>query len=144
MAYSSRYVSVTDVPIQIPDDYTNNQKEDALEYAEATLELDLNDGGEIPTENVSVLMETAVKQLATCQLAKGAEDPNDVTLGDLEDTGDTKVEYAQSFCDEYDKIVDKIINSGILENVGLDGEGEANSPYVYSTDDPSEGNIWTV
>jgi hypothetical protein len=144
MAYSSRYVSVTDIPVQIPDDYTNSQKEDALEYAEATLELDLNEGDEIPSEVVSVLMRAAVKQLATCQLAKGAEDPNDITLGDLEDGGDTKVEYAQSFCDEYDKIVDKIIDSGILEESDLDGEGESNSPFVYTTEDPSEGNIYTV
>jgi len=144
MAYSSRYVSVTDIPVQIPDDYTNNQKEDALEYAEATLELDLNDGEEIPSEVVSVLMRAAVKQLATCQLAKGAEDPNDITLGDLEDAGDTKVEYAQSFCDEYDTIVGKIIDSGILEETDLDDEGASNSPFVYTTEDPSEGNIWTV
>lgn len=132
MAYTPKYVRIDSVPVQIPDDYTNSEKEDALEYAESSLELDLNDGEVISQGNVTTMMESAVKQLATCQLAKSAEDPDDITLGDLEDTGSTKIEYAESFCDEYEKIVDKLLNAGILEGSG----GESTSPYVYSTSDP--------
>ncbi|AGM11344.1 hypothetical protein M199_gp014 [Halogranum tailed virus 1] len=141
MAYDPQYVSIDDVPVQIPDDYSPSEKEDALEYAEASLELDLNDGAAIPSGSVSAMMKAAVKQLATCQLAKGAEHPDDITLGDLNDTGDTKVSYAESFCDEYEKIVDKLVNSGALED--LEPDGQSTSPYVYNTDDPTPGNRWS-
>lgn len=133
MAYSPRYVSVHDIPVQIPDDYTNKEKEDALEYAEASLELDLNNGEVIPVKERMVIMESAIKQLATCHLAKSAEDPDDVTLGDIEDSGDAKISYADSFCDQYDETIDRIINSGILEK---DGGGESNSPHTYTTGYP--------
>lgn len=140
MPYTPRYVNLSDVPVQIPDDYSGKEKEDALEVAESTLELDLNEGEQIPDSDVIVPMLTAVKHLATCHLAKGSEHPDDVSLGDLSDTGDTKVSYAQSFCDEYENLVDKIIQSGILED---DEEGESTAPYTYSTDDPTPGNRWT-
>lgn len=135
MAYDPKYVTISDVPVQIPDDYSAEEKEDALEYAEASLELDLNDGSVIPQSQLSSMMKAAVKQLATCQLAKGAEHPDDISLGDLEDTGNTKVDYAQSFCDEYEKIVDKLIASGALSDLGP--SGQSNDPYVYNTKDPS-------
>jgi len=133
MSYSPRYVSIHDIPVQIPDDYTDSQKEDALEYAESSLELDLNNGEVIPPEDQITIMESAIKQLATCHLAKGAEDPNDVTLGDIEDAGDTKVEYANSFCDQYEDTITRIINSGILEK---DDGGESNAPFTYTTGYP--------
>lgn len=136
MAYDPKYVTISDVPVQIPDDYSAEEKEDALEYAEASLELDLNDGSVIPQGELTSMMKAAIKQLATCQLAKGAEHPDDISLGDLEDTGTTKVDYAQSFCDEYENIVDKLIDSGVLDDITGGGESSA-TPYVYNTKDPS-------
>jgi len=133
MSYSPRYVSIHDIPVQIPDDYTDSQKEDALEYAESSLELDLNNGDVIPQEDQIVIMESAIKQLATCHLAKGAEDPDDVTLGDIDDSGSNKIEYANSFCDQYEETITRIINSGILEE---GNDGESNAPYTYTTGYP--------
>lgn len=139
MSYSPRYVSVDDVPVQIPDDYSEEEKEDALELAEATLDVDLNDGEAIEQSKVTVMMKVAVKQLATCQLAKGSEHPDDISLGDLDDTGDTKVRYAQSFCDAYEETIDKLKQSGAVDDLG----GNTTSPFTYSTSDPTPGNRWS-
>jgi len=133
MSYSPRYVSIHDIPVQIPDDYTDSQKEDALEYAELSLQLDLNDGEIIPQEDQIVIMESAIKQLATCHLAKSAEDPDDVTLGDIEDAGGSKIEYANSFCDQYEETITRIINSGVLDKRD---DGESNAPFTYTTGHP--------
>jgi len=139
MAYDPKYVTVSDVPVQIPDDYSNEEKEDALEHAEASLELDLNNGEAINPSNITTMMRAAIKQLATCQLAKGAEHPDDISLGDLSDTGDTKVSYAESFCDEYEKIVGKLLQQGVLKTEDAD----STQPYTYSTSDPTPGNRWS-
>jgi hypothetical protein len=133
MSYSPRYVSIHDIPVQIPDDYTDSQKEDALEYAELSLQLDLNDGEIIPQEDQIVIMESAIKQLATCHLAKSAEDPDDVTLGDIDDSGSNKIEYANSFCDQYEETITRIINSGVLDKRD---DGESNAPFTYTTGHP--------
>ena len=130
MTYSPQYVSIQSIPIQVPDDYTDEDKIDALEYAESTLEVELNEGEEITQDQVITMMEAAVKQLATCQLVKSATHPDDVTLGDIEDAGDTKVSYADSFCDAYDDTVDRIIRSGILEDKD---EGQSNAPFTFTT-----------
>lgn len=134
MAYTPKYVSLSDVPVQIPDDYSQQQKEDALQSAEASLELDLNDGDEIPSNEVVPSMVTAVKHKATCHLAQGAESPDDVTLGDIDDSGTTMTEYAQAFCDHYDELVDKMLDADILADEG----GESTSPYTYSTEKPED------
>jgi hypothetical protein len=119
--------------VQIPDDYSTKEKEDALELAEATLEADVNDGYEIAQENVTVLMKSAIKQRATCELAKGSEHPDDVALGDLADDGTTKSDYAQtSFCEAYDDLVDKILQSESWGDTG----GTSSDPYVYNTKKP--------
>jgi len=133
MSYSPRYVSIHDIPVQIPDDYTDSQKEDALEYAELSLQLDLNDGEIIPQEEQIVIMESAIKQLATCHLAKSAEDPDDVTLGDIDDAGESKIEYANSFCEQYEETITRIINSGVLDKKD---DGESNAPFTYTTGHP--------
>lgn len=132
MAYSPKYVSIEDVPLdQVPDDYDDEAKEDALEFAESSLELDINDGKTIPDSLFNVMMESAIKQKATCELAKGAEDPTSTKLGDLSDDGTNKTDYAESFCERYDEIVEKINKSGIVEE-----SGSRTSPYVYNTSDP--------
>ncbi len=137
MAYSPQYVTFEDIPVQIPDDYADREKAAALEFAESSAELDLNDGNTIPQEvidDAGVMIRSAIKQKATCELAKGAEHPDDAALTDLSSTGSDKSEYAaDAFCNRYDELVDKIETSGIL---GDDSPSDR-SPYVYSTGDPS-------
>lgn len=141
MAYSPKYIQVGDVPVQIPDDYADSEKLDAIEFAETSLELDLNDGEKIPDDKVSSVMRAAVKQKATCELAKGAEHPDDAALTDLSTTGSDKAEYAaDAFCQRYDELIDKIIGSGILDDIGL--SGESTDPYTYSTSDPTHDSRW--
>jgi len=137
MTYSPKYVSFEDIPVQIPDDYTRREKVAALEFAESSAELDMNEGNQIPQDvlnDAGVMINSAIKQKATCELAKGAEHPDDVALTDLSDTGSDKADYAaDAFCNRYDELVEKITASGIL---GEDSSGDT-SPYVYSTSDPS-------
>jgi len=141
MAYSPNYVQVDDVPVQIPDDYEDFEKLDAIEFAETSLELDLNEGDVIPSDKVTSVMRAAVKQKATCELAKGAEHPDDTALTDLSTTGADKAEYAAAaFCNRYDELISKILDSDQLEKLGL--EGESTDPYVYSTSDPSPDRRW--
>lgn len=125
MAYTPRYINRAEVPVQIPDDYNGREKNDAIEFAEASIELDLNDGETIDSENVTPLVQAAIKQKATCELAKSADDPNSVKLGDISDEGTNKVDFAQSFCDRYDEMVGKLLSSGLF--------GESTDPYVYNT-----------
>lgn len=135
--YSPKYTTIDEVPVrQVPDDYDDGEKADALEFAEASAELDLYDGEEIPSEDVIPQVITAIKQKATCELVKGAEDPTSMRLGDLEDNGTNKQDYAGSFCDSYDEIVEKINNSGILG----EESGQTTDPYVYTTSDPDNNN----
>lgn len=130
MAYTPRYTSRDEIPVQVPDDYTEREKNAALEVAEANLELDLNDAEPIPDDEFTVMMEAAVKQKATCELVKGADDPNSVKMGDLTDDGTNKQDFAESFCDRYDELVQKIQDSGAA------GEDSSTEPYVYNTSPP--------
>lgn len=133
MAYSPKYVNLQEVPVrQVPDDYDDSEKEDALEFAEGSLELDLFDGEEIPQDKRIPQLAAAVKQKATCELVKGAEDPTSTKLGDIADEGTNKTDYASSFCDRYDEIVDKINDSGILG----EESGQVTEPYTYTTSNP--------
>lgn len=136
MAYSPKYVPLDEVPVrQVPDDYDDGEKEDALEFAETSLELDINEGARISEYDESTqvrrMVITAIKQKATCELVKGAEDPTSTKLGDLGDDGGTKQDYANSFCDRYEEIVDRINRAGLIEEGGA-----STDPYVYSTSDP--------
>jgi len=130
MSYSPKYVTFEDVPVrQVPDDYDASEKADALEFAEASAELDLFDGVTIPEDKRIPQVIAAVKQKATCELVKGAEDPTSTRLGDLQDGGTNKQDYANSFCSRYDEIIYKINESGILgeESESLKG------PFVFNT-----------
>lgn len=132
MAYSPKYINIDDVPLhQVPDNYDKDAKMEAIEFAEASLELDVYDGKEIPAEQVVPMVRAAIKQKATCELVKGARDPTETKLGDLADEGGEKADFASSFCDRYDEIVGKINSSDVLE-----GSGSRTDPYVYSTSDP--------
>lgn len=134
MPYSPKYVSANEVPVQIPDDYSEDEKKAALEFAESSIELDLLDGDPLPEEMQVVMVKSAIKQKATCELAKGAEHPDDTALTDLSDTGSNKADYAaEAFCDRYDELVDKIASSGLVPS---EEEGST-APYVYTTSDPT-------
>jgi hypothetical protein len=133
MAYSPKYVNLEDVPVrQVPDDYDKAEKEDSLEFAEASIELDLYNGETIAPEDRIPQVIAAIKQKATCELVKGAEDPTSTKLGDLDDSGTNKTDYANSFCDRYDEIVEKITDSDVLTEEGAEKTG----PYTYTTSDP--------
>lgn len=123
MTYSPRYISVDQVPVQIPDDYDQSEKIDAIELAESLLELELNDGRKIDT--VTTVHEAAIKQRATCELAKGAEDPDDVAISDIRDDGSNKSDYAHvAFCDHYSELKSKI--QAFMDS-------SESGPYVYNT-----------
>lgn len=131
--YSPKYTTLSEVPVrQVPDDYTVEEKADALEFAESSLELDVFDGEEIPQDKLSQQLVAAVKQKATCELVKGAEDPTSTKLGDVADSGTNKTDYANSFCSRYDEIVDSINDSGVLG----EESGQLTEPYVYTTSNP--------
>lgn len=129
MTYQPSYVNLTSIPVQIPDDYTDSQKREALEVAEGEAELDLNDGEPLVDVPSSIMskVRTAIKQKATAELAEGAEAPDDVTLGDLSDDGTNKQEYADVFDSEYERLIAKIRNADVFE------DDEDDSAYVYNT-----------
>ena len=127
MAYSPRYTTRSEVPVQVPDDYTTKEKNDALEVAERSLELDLNDGMPISEGSFAPIMEVAVKQKATCEMVKSADDPNSTKLGDLSDQGTNKQDFAETFCSRYQEIIEKILSSGMFN------EDDSRSPYIYTT-----------
>lgn len=132
MAYSPKYIEIQDVPLrQVPDDYSDAAKEDAIEFAESSVELDVFNGKRIPNQNVNQMVRAAVKQKATCELVKGAQDPTSTKLGDLSDDGTTKGDYANTFCDRYREIVEKINRTDALPD-----SGSKTNPFVYSTSDP--------
>ena len=132
MAYSPKYIEIQDVPLrQVPDDYSDAAKEDAIEFAESSVELDVFNGKRIPNQNVNQMVRAAVKQKATCELVKGAQDPTSTKLGDLADDGTTKGDYANTFCDRYQEIVEKINRTDALPD-----SGSQTNPFVYSTSDP--------
>jgi len=130
MVYTPQYVSFGEIPIHVPDDYTSSQKADALQYAESSIELDVNDGEHISEKKQISAVDSAVKQLATAHLVRSSEETTDVKLGDLEDSGSVASDLADDFESSYDEQVSRIINSGVFDdNIG----GESNAPYITST-----------
>jgi len=134
MTYSPRYIELHDVPVrQVPDDYSDSAKEDAIEFAESSLELDVYNGKPIPQEKINSMIIAAVKQKATCELVKGTQDPTSAKLGDLSDDGTNKSDYADTFCDRYKEITNKINTTNVLPE-----SGSRTEPYVYSTSNPND------
>lgn len=111
--YDPIYVdSLDDIPISGPDNYTPEQKRKSLFHAETRLELDINSGTEIPSDEVTDSHRIAVMNLATHVLTHAAEDPSDVTLGDMSSGGGTITEYSSRYLDEYERIVEQLNESG--------------------------------
>lgn len=112
--YDPKYLgSLDDVPISGPDDYTASEKRQAIYHAESSLELDTNTGDEIDQSNLTNAHLSAVMNLATHVLTHAAEEPSDVTLGDMADGGSTITEYSSRYLDEYKRLVDRIAETGV-------------------------------
>jgi hypothetical protein len=134
MTYQPKYIELPDIPVQIPDDYDGSEKRDAVEFAESMLELDINDAAEIKQSDVTPYHVAAVKQLATSELAKGAEDNDDVALQDLEDGGNTKSQYSRdSFKARYEDIVEGIQKAVNSQSTGV---------YVRNTTASEDWHDW--
>lgn len=113
--YKPKYVTLDDVPISGPDrGYEAQDKRKALFHAETSLELDVNGGKEIT--NVLNAHQTAVMNLATHVLTHAAEEPGDVTLGDMQSGGGTITEYSSRYLEEYERLVDSILSSGTSDD----------------------------
>lgn len=111
--YSPTYIdSLEDLPVSGPDDYSPGEKRKALFNAEPEFELDVNEGEEISSDEVTDTHRVAVLNLATHKLTGAAEGPSDVTLGDMADGGGAINEYSSQFLETYERLVDKILKTG--------------------------------
>jgi len=128
MAYEPKYISLGEVPVGIPDDYDEFEKRDAIEWAEGSMEEDLNDGVAFNTDDLRTAHFSALKNKATCFLAYNAESTDDSRLPDLEDSGENISNFALGFCKRYDRFIKQIEES----NEGIDEMEE----YVYTTEAP--------
>lgn len=130
--YQPKYVGLDDIPLSGPDEYSSGEKRKALYHAESSLELDINSGVEIPEEEVISAHKSAVINLATHVLTHAAEEPSDVTLGDMQSGGGTVTEYSSRYLDEYRRLIDKINETGI----GDSDYGNFSKAVNTNTDDP--------
>lgn len=110
--YEPTYVAVTAVPIEIEDTYSTEDKREALFNAERQLELDINGGVAIDSDDVTGNHHSAVLNLATYFLARGAVSNDDVTLGDVEDGGERQERHAEQYLETYDRMIEKIAEAG--------------------------------
>lgn len=120
------------VPVQIPDDFSQKDKTDAVELAEGLIEVRLNQGRTL--DKVTPIHIAAIKQRATCELVKGASDPDNVSIGDIQDDGTSKSDYAhQSFCDHFNELISDIKSFKDASSAG---------PMVYNTGKSQSRQNW--
>jgi hypothetical protein len=110
--YDPKYVELEDIPLSGPDDYSSEAKRKALFHAESSLELDANNGEEIQPGDLTNSHKSAVINLATHVLTHAAEEPSDVTIGDMQSGGGTATEYSSRYLDEYKRIIEALVESG--------------------------------
>lgn len=110
--YTPIYIGIDDVPLEINDSYDTPDKREALFQAETKLELDRNGGEPIPTDRITPAHQTAVANLATHYLTRGAVSNDDVTLGDLGDDGDQRESHSTQYKDAYDEFIDAMSEIG--------------------------------
>lgn len=110
--YEPKYVALESVPIEIADEYSIEQKREALFQAESALEADRTGGWEIPDEDLIPLHQSAVANLATYHLARSATNNSDVTLGDLDDGGDEKMDHANQYVATYERHLKRLAERG--------------------------------
>jgi len=125
--YEPVYVDLDDIPLSGPDDYAVEEKRKALFHAESSMELDVNNGDPVKPENLSNSHRSAVMNLATHVLTHAAEEPSDVTIGDMQDGGGTITEYSSRYLEEYQRIVKALRESG--------SGGHGNFAIAVNTDD---------
>lgn len=111
--YEPKYIDLEDVPLSGPDDYSSEDKRKAIYQAETKLELDVNSGEAIQQSEVIEAHRAAVMNYATHVLTHSAEDPSDVTLGDMQDGGGTITDYSSDYLQHYHDLVDQINSSGV-------------------------------
>jgi hypothetical protein len=116
--YQPKYVTLDDVPITGPDEYTDGEKRLALFKAESRLELDVNGGEVIPQDERIDAHRSAVMDLGTHVLTHGANDPSDVTLGDMADGGQASNEYSSRFLESYNETVDVLLDTSAGSDAG--------------------------
>jgi hypothetical protein len=117
-SYVPTYVDLDDVPVTGPDEYEDGPKRVAIFKAESRLELDVNGGEEIPTDERINAHRVAVMDLATHVLTHGANDPSDVTLGDMASGGGAQNEYSSRFLEEYNSIVESLLETSAGSDSG--------------------------
>lgn len=110
--YDPRYVSVQTIPIEVEDRYETDAKREALFNAERQLELDRNGGMAIPDEEITDAHISAVLNLGTYYLVRGATSNDDVTLGDLDDGGEQTERHAEQYKETYDELIEKLAEAG--------------------------------
>lgn len=134
--YDPEYVDVSDVPLEIPDEYDKSDKKEALYQAEARFEMERNAGVELEDpERITPLHKSAVANLATYHLARSATNNSDVTLGDLDDGGEQTERHAEQFLETYHEHVDLISEAGTDGNPGI---------YIGATGRAGKGSTVTV
>ena len=109
MAYSPRYLSVDDVPLTGPDEWSNDEKLARIEDAEAQLEADVNDGTPIPDSERERIHGLAVNAYATYLLATGPKAPDSMLAGDFQDEGSEREGYAEHLLRTYKRTKNSIL-----------------------------------
>lgn len=143
--YQPKYVELEDVPLSGPDEYSSEEKRKALFHAEASLELDVNNGSPFELDEISNSHRSAIINLATHVLTHAAEEPSDVTIGDMQSGGGTITEYSSRYLDEYQRIVEGLVESGsgghgnftVAVNSGV-GSDKGRYDRKYDTSAPND------
>ena len=110
--YEPIYAEPDAIPIEIEDSYSLEDKREALFHAEQRLEVDRNGGLEIPPEDFSGIHLSALLNLATYHLTRGATSNQDVTLGDLDDGGEQTERHAEQYKETYEELIDRLAEAG--------------------------------
>ena len=133
--YDPRYIGIDDVPIEVADSYSIEDKREALFQAESRAELDRNGSEQFDPEDVTPILQTAIANLATHHLTRGAVANDDVTLGDLGDGGDQRKTHADQFKETYDDIIEALAESGPGTQSGsyFGATGNIDSPVSANT-----------
>ncbi len=130
--YTPTYIPLEALPIAIEEEYSAENKREALYQAEGKFELDRNGGEQIPTEDLTSVHKTAVANLATYHLVRGAVGNSDVTLGDLGDDGDQRENHAEQFLEVYNEALDALAESGGDNQPGTFWGASGNSGGSYT------------
>jgi hypothetical protein len=93
------------VPITGPESHTQAEKLEAIEYAEASLEADVNEGNRISDTDVESVHSLAVNAYATYILGTGPIVPSSIKAGDFADDGDGRTSFSEEMLSMYERAV---------------------------------------